>query len=107
MQITKYEHACLDITEDNTRLIIDPGGFTQSLKDFSHIDVVVITHMHGDHFDPNLLQKIIEHSPQVKIFTTKEVAQKFTANTQVANLAKPVSVGDITDRVFWATASFV
>lgn len=50
MQITEYEHSCLDIRVESSRLIIDPGKFTKKLTDFSNIDAVLITHTNNKPF---------------------------------------------------------
>lgn len=76
MEITKYEHACLDIRVGEQRLVVDPGEFTTSLTNFSNIDAVVITHVHGDHFDKEKLLKIIELNPSIKIYSTGEVSEQ-------------------------------
>lgn len=76
MQITKYEHSCLEVRVENSRLIIDPGKFTKSLTEFSNIDAVVITHIHSDHLDKTILQRIYTRNPNLKIFTTEQVADE-------------------------------
>lgn len=100
MRITKYEHACLDVTESDTRVIIDSGKFSNSLRDYSNIAAVVITHVHGDHFDPDKLQKIIENNSEVRILTTSQVISEFADNTELAITNQPVQIGDITLEFF-------
>lgn len=73
MKLTKYAHACLVLEEQGKKLIIDPGGFSKNFGDLDNILGVVITHIHGDHFDPDNLQAILMANPGVKIFTTPEV----------------------------------
>lgn len=75
MNITKYEHACIVVEEQGKKLIIDPGGFTTSLQDLHDVVAVVITHVHSDHFAPDLLRAIVKQNPRVRIFSTAEVAQ--------------------------------
>ncbi len=74
MKITKYEHACLDILDESNRLVIDPGELSQSFADFENINVLIITHIHGDHFDPKKIKAIISANPNIKIFATSEIA---------------------------------
>lgn len=100
MKITKYEHACLDITEKNTRVIIDPGEFSTSLTDFSAVNAVVITHIHGDHFNPETLKNIISQNPAVRIFTTSQVVSEFPDHTEKAIINQPAQVGDMTLEFF-------
>lgn len=84
MQLTKYEHACLDIKEAYERLIVDPGEYSTSLKQLQNISLVVITHVHGDHLDQAKLEAIYKANPAVKIFATHEVAQALD-NFEVPN----------------------
>ncbi len=98
MKVTKFEHSCLDITEGNSRLVVDPGIFSKSLTDFNNIVAVVVTHVHSDHFDPDKLGQIVAANPQVQIFTTDQVAQEFNQNTTVPERNRPYPVGDITLR---------
>lgn len=95
MKITKYEHACLDIREGRSRLIICPGEFSASLTSFENIDAVVITHIHGDHFSEEKISNIIAHNHNVKIFSTEEVVTELSSNAEVAQLNKEYAVGDL------------
>lgn len=98
--MTKYEHACLDIRVGNSRLIVCPGKFTTSLKDFSDVTAVVITHIHADHFDKEKINAITAANPGVKIYTTREVADELGDKAIVALPGKPAHVGDFTLEFF-------
>lgn len=76
MTITKYEHSCLSIEEQGSRLIIDPGVWSSSLTDLTNIIGVVITHEHGDHFNKPLLARIVGANPQATIYTVGPVADQ-------------------------------
>jgi len=95
MKVTKYEHSCLDISEGNTRLIVDPGVFSKSLTDFQNINAVIVTHVHTDHFDPEKLNAIIGANSGVKIYTTSEVQQQL--NNPVVTVVNEGSVQQIGD----------
>ena len=75
MTITKYEHACLVITEGDNQAVIDPGIFSVSLPSLKNVVVTVITHINTDHFDKNTVKQLITDNPDVKIFSTQEVAE--------------------------------
>lgn len=78
MVITKYEHACMVINEQEKNLVIDPGIFSDSLpSNFKNVTAVVITHVHPDHIDEKKLKQIITDNPEVRIFSTQEVADSF------------------------------
>lgn len=73
MNITKYGHACLDIREGDSRLIIDPGVYCE-LPDFDNVAALVVTHMHQDHYDEVKVQKILAANPEVFVFAPQDLA---------------------------------
>lgn len=77
MKLTKYAHACIVLEEQGRKLIIDPGGFTEDIGDVKSAMAVVVTHMHGDHFNPDHLDAIVAANPDVQLFSTSEVAAKY------------------------------
>jgi len=57
----------------------DPGRFTEGQLEYEGIDVIVITHTHADHLDPDTIAEVASKSPDAV----------FIANTDVgAALAK-------------------
>ncbi len=74
MNITKYEHACLVVDEDNQQLLIDPGVLSRSFKVPANPIAVVITHIHVDHFDKDLMEHLLRTFSDITIFTNAEVA---------------------------------
>jgi L-ascorbate metabolism protein UlaG (beta-lactamase superfamily) len=101
MKITKYEHSCFDIDSVSARLIIDPGMFSSSLTDFSKTTALVITHVHPDHFDKQKVEAIIANNPDVKIFSTEEVAKELPAGkVTVPALGQIYQVGSFTLEFF-------
>ncbi len=90
MRITKYEHATVMIEEGSSRLVIDPGGFLETLTDFAGITAVVVTHVHPDHCSPANLQGISESNPEVPIYAPAAVATTVPGVNVV-----PISPGDV------------
>lgn len=74
MKITKYGHACLLLEKDDTRLLIDPGSFTELPNDLPEVDFIIVTEEHYDHFNVDNLKRVasIKSSP---IYTTAIVAE--------------------------------
>ena len=66
MQITKYGHACLVLRDDDARLVIDPGAFTE-LPELTGVVAVIITHEHLDHAGTDNLQALREANPEAVI----------------------------------------
>lgn len=76
MRITKYEHSCVVIEEQGRHLVIDPGKFSHAFEPSDTIDCVIITHVHSDHFDVNILNSIKTLNPDVMICSTAQVAEQ-------------------------------
>jgi L-ascorbate metabolism protein UlaG (beta-lactamase superfamily) len=73
VRITKYEHATLQLAVGDENLIIDPGNFL-SHPDFTGVVGIVITHEHADHWTADVVRRILEKSPDAKIFGPQGVA---------------------------------
>ena len=71
--MTKYEHACLILDNDTSKLVIDPGCFTKLPEDLTGVSCLVITEEHVDHFDIDNVQKVLDQNPELKILTTQAV----------------------------------
>ncbi|AXA95670.1 MULTISPECIES: MBL fold metallo-hydrolase [unclassified Microbacterium] len=101
MRVTKHEHACLRLERDGSQLIIDPGSFTLPLQDLAGTVGVVLTHQHQDHWTPEHLGAIREHSPDVPIYGPQGVADA-AADFDITVVAPgdSVSVGPFSLRFF-------
>ncbi|MCL1877078.1 MBL fold metallo-hydrolase [Candidatus Saccharibacteria bacterium] len=72
MQITKFEHSCFYLEKDGRGLLFDPVEFNTKLPEFDNIDVIIITHKHGDHYQPEVLSKIRARNPNAQVFATED-----------------------------------
>lgn len=68
MRLTKLEHAALVIEDSGDVLFIDPGKFTTPITEATGVLAVVITHEHDDHWTPSQLDRILEQSPEARLF---------------------------------------
>lgn len=73
MRITKFGHCCLLIEDKGVRVLTDPGSYTTAQNEIKDIDVVLITHEHGDHFHTESVKKILSNNPEVLIVTNTSV----------------------------------
>ena len=78
MQITKLEHACLILEENDKRVIVDPGSYTRPVSEFKNVVAVVITHMHDDHCSEAQLEAILATNPGAVIYGTDEVCKRLS-----------------------------
>lgn len=67
MRITKRNHACLVITENDQSVVIDPGSWTAPLDDVTNVVAVVLTHEHADHWSTDHLADLRHRFPQAPI----------------------------------------
>ena len=76
MRIKKLGHCCLVIEVDSKRIMTDPGSYTieEQIKE-RDIDLILITHEHGDHLHIESLKKILINNPNVKIITNNGVGK--------------------------------
>lgn len=73
MRITKLGHCCMLIETDSLNILTDPGDYTTAQDDIKGIDIVLITHEHGDHLHVESLKKVLINNPSAKIITNISV----------------------------------
>lgn len=83
MKITKLEHSGLAVEENGKLVVLDPVEFTEKLPELKNVAAVILTHKHGDHFQPEKLVKIVADNPSVQIFTTADTAPMLDASWNV------------------------
>jgi L-ascorbate metabolism protein UlaG (beta-lactamase superfamily) len=76
MKLTKYEHACFTVENNDETLIVDPGCFTKELQIPSNVVGIVITHVHDDHFDPAIIESIYDKNPDALLVSLAEITEK-------------------------------
>ncbi|MGW4804789.1 MBL fold metallo-hydrolase [Kitasatospora sp. NPDC004272] len=81
MHLTKHTHACVTLTKDDARIVIDPGAFTPEAADaVAAATAVLITHEHPDHFDAELLDRALETRPDLRVFGPQAVVERWSAH---------------------------
>ncbi len=76
MKITKLGHCALIIEEAGKTILTDPGIFTVDAQvSLRNIDIILITHEHGDHMHVESVLEIVKNNPAVKIVTNGSVAK--------------------------------
>ncbi len=72
MKITKLEHSGIIIEKDKKQIVFDPVEFEDKIQRLENVVAIIITHKHGDHLQPEVIAKIRNDNPSVKIFTTSD-----------------------------------
>lgn len=83
MKLTKYPHAGLVFQKKDTVLIVDPGEFCDGIETIRNVEALVVTHIHGDHYDPKKVDTILRQNPECRLYTTQEVANTLKNNKKV------------------------
>lgn len=61
------------IEEQSLRILTDPGWYSDAQDTLRDLDVVIITHEHGDHLDLLSLKRVLGNNPNVKILANPSV----------------------------------
>ncbi|HEX3099770.1 MAG TPA: MBL fold metallo-hydrolase, partial [Patescibacteria group bacterium] len=77
MQITKFGHSCVLLDDGQAKILFDPGSYSQ-VPDIS-VDLIIITHVHSDHYNIENLEKLIK-AGSPKIITNSQVKEELDKN---------------------------
>lgn len=98
MQVVHFGHACVLLDTGTTRILIDPGTFSNGFEDLKDLDAVLITHQHFDHLDVAKLPALLKANPQAQLIVDEGSADQ-TDNPTVARPGDVFKVGDTTVKV--------
>ena len=73
MELTKHGHACVVLSQQDRRLVIDPGAFTGPGA-LDGASAVLVTHEHPDHFAPDRIRAALDADPGLEVWTNRSVA---------------------------------
>jgi L-ascorbate metabolism protein UlaG (beta-lactamase superfamily) len=78
MYVTKLGHSCVLVETEDRIGLFDPGVWSdQSLIDVvEHVDRIIYTHEHPDHFDVDILRGLIAKFPQAQVVCNASIAGK-------------------------------
>jgi L-ascorbate metabolism protein UlaG (beta-lactamase superfamily) len=75
MRITKLGHCCLLIEVAGSRILTDPGEFSDPKAAAGPIDAVLISHEHPDHLHVGGLRQVLEQNPDARVITNESVGE--------------------------------
>ncbi len=104
MLLTKIFHSCILIEEQGVKILIDPGTWVFLEKfakpeDFANVDIVLVTHEHQDHYDPQALKVICKNG--ARLITNTSLAAKMKAeglSAEILTAGKTMMVKGISIR---------
>lgn len=98
MKITKLGHSCLLVEVPapvNRTAIFDPGVYSQvDIASLEFLDDIVITHEHPDHYDPDVMKKLTEKFPKVRIKTPSTMVPKLEGISVTTDAVDGIEIFD-------------
>lgn len=74
MKLTKLEHSGVVLEKGGKKLVFDPVEFAGTVPELEGVVAVIITHLHGDHLQPERISAILDRNPGAKIFAPEDAA---------------------------------
>ena len=96
LTIAPIEHATFVMKWNGKTIFVDPTKGADAFKEFGKPDLILVTDIHGDHFDPKTLGPV--RAPESVVIVPAAVAEKMGAdkgNAKVLANGEKTKVGDI------------
>lgn len=77
MKLTKWTHACVTLEKDGAKLVLDPGGFSETDAALAGASAVLVTHEHADHIVPDAVRAALSANPDLTLHAPAGVAEQF------------------------------
>ena len=76
--VSPVEHASFALTWNGKTIFVDPTKGPDAWKEFGKPDLILVTDIHGDHFDPKTLSSV--RTPDTVLIVPAAVAEKMGAD---------------------------
>lgn len=76
MKIKKLGHSCVLVETEDRIGLFDAGVWSdrELINNIQHVDRIIYTHQHPDHFDIEILKSLIERFPEAHVVCNEEIA---------------------------------
>ena len=95
--IHPIHHATFLMQWNGKTIYVDPVGGAKPFADLPKPDLVLVTHIHGDHFDPATLEAVMPAGRQPAIIAPKTVAEKIPESLKSKTKVKVLANGEKTE----------
>jgi L-ascorbate metabolism protein UlaG (beta-lactamase superfamily) len=96
MKLTHFVHSCVLVETPSSRLLFDPGVFSNGFEGLTDLDGIVITHQHPDHLDLERLPALVAANPRARLIVDPGSALPVTErglDFQVAGSGETLQIG--------------
>jgi L-ascorbate metabolism protein UlaG (beta-lactamase superfamily) len=78
MFVTKLGHSCVLVETEDRVGLFDPGGWANRdlIDAIDHVDRIIYTHDHPDHFDIEILKSLLAKFPGAHVVCNNEIKEK-------------------------------
>jgi len=90
-------HATFVMQWNGKTIYVDPVGGSKPFADLPRPDLVLVTHAHFDHFDPETLEAVVPAGGQVVLVAPKTVAEKLPEVVRERATVKVLANGEKTE----------
>ncbi len=97
--IHPINHATFLMQWNGKTIYVDPVGGGKRFADLPKPDLVLVTHIHSDHFDPATLAAIVPVGDKLTIIAPASVAEKFPETLRGKTKVKTLANGEKTEVV--------
>lgn len=94
MQITRLGHSALLFETADTRVLVDPGGFSDDWHSVTDLAAVMATHQHADHIDVDRLPGLLGANGDARLIVERAVADMVEHDAETAAVGETLQVGD-------------
>ena len=95
--IHPIHHATFVMQWNGKTVYVDPVGGGKPFADLPKPDLVLVTHIHGDHFDPATLEAVVPAGGQTTLVVPKTVAEKIPESLRGRTVVRILTNGEKTE----------
>lgn len=81
MKLTKLGHSCVLVETEDRVGLFDPGVWAdrELIDTVLHVDRIIYTHDHADHFDVDILKSLVDKFPNAHVICNQAIRDKIEA----------------------------